>query len=108
MWYIICLISFSPALSDAELIAVRDGFEGRRDQALQIQVQDPYPGVKDANDLRLYSWNRFSYALAALFLSVLLVSPSRRAASASGIKSGVLMIPTPGGFFDPCLIGCRD
>ena len=70
MWYIVCLVSFLPALSDAELIKVRDGFEERREKALQIQVQKPYPGVKDASNLGLYGWNRFSYALAALFLNV--------------------------------------
>ena len=70
MWSIIYLISLSLALSDAELTTVRDGFSARRDRALQLQVEDPYPGVSDASDLRLYAWNRFSYALAALFLNV--------------------------------------
>jgi len=70
MWLMICVIASLCALSDSELIEVRDGFENRRDQALQIQVQKPYPGVKDASDLKLYGWNRFSYALAALYQNV--------------------------------------
>ena len=70
MWFMICLMTSLCALSDTELIQVRDRFENRRDQALQIQVQNPYPGVKDASDLKLYGWNRFSYALSALFLNV--------------------------------------
>ncbi|MFC1716711.1 hypothetical protein ACFL6S_23790 [Candidatus Poribacteria bacterium] len=68
MWFMICLMSISSALSGTELIEVRDSFDKRRDRALQLQIQDPYPGVSDASDLKLYGWNRFSYALAALFL----------------------------------------
>jgi len=49
------------ALGDAELQAVVDGFEERRDWALREQVRDPYPedGV----------WHYADFALAALYLN---------------------------------------
>lgn len=70
MWFAICLISIFCSLSEEELVEVRNSFEERRDQALQIQVRDPYPGAKDASDIKLYGWNKFDYALSAMFLGV--------------------------------------
>ncbi len=51
----------SHALTEAELTAVRDGFDARRDEVLKAQVADPYPpeGV----------WHYADFALAALYLN---------------------------------------
>jgi len=51
------------ALTDQELIAVRDGFEARRNSVLTSQVASPYPGVDS------YVWNRQDFALSALYLN---------------------------------------
>ena len=55
----------SLALTDAELIAVRDGFDARRDSVLYGQIADPYPDSSDTNQ-NLYAWNRLDFALSAM------------------------------------------
>ena len=51
------------ALTDAELIAVRDAFDSRRDAMLASQVTQPYPpGKQNVSGLQ-------DYALAALYLN---------------------------------------
>jgi len=63
--FVLCLfaaVACSPvfALTDAELIAVRDGFDARRDDMLDDLVANPYPDISG-------SWGKFNYALAALY-----------------------------------------
>ena len=51
------------ALTEAELTAVRDGFDSRRDAMLTSQVTQPYPpGQHNV-------WRLQDYALAALYLN---------------------------------------
>ena len=58
------------ALTDAELIAVRDGFGARRDAMLAGQVASPYPDFSGI-------WGKQDYALAALFLNVELANANQ-------------------------------
>ncbi len=51
------------ALTEQELISIRDGFDARRDSVLASQVASPYPGVD------VYVWNRQDFALSALYLN---------------------------------------
>ena len=57
------------ALTDAELIAIRDGFDGRRDTMLASLVSSYVPPT-DPCDLQLYTWGQMKYAIAALYLNV--------------------------------------
>ena len=50
------------ALTDSELIMIRDGFDGRRDQMLATQVAFPYPDISGV-------WGKQDFALAALYLN---------------------------------------
>jgi hypothetical protein len=47
-------------LTDSELIAVRDGFDARRDGMLDSMVTSPYPDISG-------SWGKQNFALAALY-----------------------------------------
>lgn len=51
------------ALTDAELIAIRDAFDARRNSVLQGQVSSPYPEITS-------DWGKQDYALSALYLGV--------------------------------------
>jgi len=51
------------ALTDAQLIAVRDGFGDRRDQMLAQAVASPWPDMTTV-------WGKQVYALAALYSNV--------------------------------------
>lgn len=54
------------AMTDTELLAVRDGFNSRRDSMLASQVAKPYPpGKPNAPNV----WGLQDYALAALYLN---------------------------------------
>ena len=59
------------ALTDAELIAIRDGFDGRRDSMLASQVAKPYPSGDPTvpEQWSLAVWGLQDYALAALYLN---------------------------------------
>lgn len=81
---IVALSSVSSwGLTDAELIAVRDGFDGRRDQMLAAQVADPYPVNSPV-------WCNQDYALAALYLDV-----EPNAANAAVIEACNLVLNDP-------------
>jgi hypothetical protein len=47
-------------LTDSELIAVRDGFEQRRNQSLDSQIASPWPDIST-------SWGKVGFAIAALY-----------------------------------------
>jgi len=68
-------------LSDSELIAVRDGFDARRDATLALQVASPYPsaGVPDEEGGAVggYVWNRQDFALSALYLNTQLAAANQ-------------------------------
>jgi len=54
------------ALTDTELMTLRDGFDSRRDNMLASQVTKPYPsGKSDSPNV----WGLQDYALAALYLN---------------------------------------
>jgi len=91
-WWLVVVASlfFSgsvSALTDAELIAIRDGFDARRDQMLADQVADPYPSSNPV-------WCNQDYALAALYLNV-----EPNAANAAVIEACDLVLN------DPCCPG---
>ncbi len=48
------------ALTDSELIAVRDGFDARRDSMLDSMVTSPWPDIAG-------SWGKQNFAMAALY-----------------------------------------
>ena len=71
-WVVLTLICLAPcwAITDQELQTTVDGFDARRDQVLQRQVANAYPGVKPDSDVQIVAWNKLDYALSALCLNV--------------------------------------
>lgn len=52
---------FAAALTEQELIDIRDGFEARRDETLDAQIDSPWP------DPDTMTWGQLNFALAALY-----------------------------------------
>lgn len=59
------------SLTDAQIAAIRDGFDARRDAMLQSQIDDPFPEAKESTDGKSqrnpYVWHYLDFALAALY-----------------------------------------
>jgi len=64
------------ALTDAELIAMRDGFDARRDGCLASQISSPYPDP-GGSSVGTAVWGMQDFALAALYNNTDLVAANQ-------------------------------
>ncbi|MFI4910153.1 MAG: hypothetical protein ACIAQZ_00655 [Sedimentisphaeraceae bacterium JB056] len=69
------------ALTDQELISVRDGFDQRRDTVLDSQIANPYP------DPATSVWGNLNFALAALYQNTRLDDANQAVADAYALYS---------------------
>ncbi len=67
---VLLVSSVSYALTDQELLDIRNGFEARRDSMLQSQAANPYPSIDENSTVQIYAWSKLDYAMAALFLNI--------------------------------------
>ncbi|MCX7015238.1 MAG: hypothetical protein NTW86_22235 [Candidatus Sumerlaeota bacterium] len=67
----LCAAGDGDGPAESDLVALRDGFDARRDAMLQSQIDDPYPEAKESTDgksqMNLYVWHYLDFALAALY-----------------------------------------
>ncbi len=68
---ICCLCTqMASALTEQELVTLRDGFEARRNSMLASQISNPYPSYQPGETGNLYTWNKLDFALAAFYSNV--------------------------------------